>query len=190
MRSESEVLIDCVQRLNGCGIAYMLTGSMASNSWGLARYTHDIDIVVHYTAADVPTLLAAFANGYFIQESSIRSGLRPPYQFNAIDEQSPLKIDFWVLRNEPFEQEMFRRRVQLDLEGNPTWTATAEDILLHKLYWNKLSPSERQLLDAAGIFAVQEGSLDLPYMRQWAGVLDVSDTLERILCGDIRPKST
>jgi len=190
MRTESEVLVDCLHRLNASGIKYMLTGSMASNAWGMPRYTHDIDIVVQLTAADVPSIMAAFSQGFFILEISVRNALRPPHQFNAIDEQSPLKIDFWVLTGEPFAQEMFRRRVQLELEGLPAWVATAEDVLLHKLYWNKLTPSERQLGDAAGIFAVQRDALDLAYLRRWGKELDVLDTLERIVSGEIGPKTT
>ena len=62
--------------------------------------------------------------------------------------------------------------------------------MLHKLYWNKLSPSERQLGDAAGVFAVQAGNLDLDYLRRWANDLAVTDTLEKTLNGEIRPKTT
>ena len=46
MRSEKELLIDCLQRLNRTGLAYMLTGSMASNYWGIPRTTHDLDFVL------------------------------------------------------------------------------------------------------------------------------------------------
>jgi len=31
--TEQELLLDCVRRLNQTGVAYMLTGSMASNAW-------------------------------------------------------------------------------------------------------------------------------------------------------------
>lgn len=190
MRSEREVLINCVQRLNASQIPYMLTDSMASNAWGMARSTHDIDIVMHFSPTDVATVVQAFTPGFFIQEMSVRNALRPPYQFKAINEQSPLKVDIWVLRPEPFEREMFRRRVVIDYDSVPISIATAEDVLLHKLYWNKLSPSERQLGDAAGIFAVQSDQLDMKYLRHWANELGVSEVLEQILNGTIRPKST
>jgi hypothetical protein len=190
MRTERDVLVDCLHRLNASGIEYMLTGSMASNAWGMSRLTHDIDIVVQFTEADVDTIVRAFSDGYFIQEISVRSALRPPYQFNAIDQHSTLKIDFWLRTNEPFAKEMFGRRFTVEFEGTPAWVATAEDVFLHKLYWNKLSPSERQVGDAVGIVAVQQDALDVPYMRHWAKELGVEDMLERILSGKIRPKTT
>lgn len=138
----------------------------------------------------MPFVLQAFTPGFFIQEISVRSAFKPPYQFNAIDELSPLKVDFWMLCSDPFEEEMFRRRLEVVLEGEPAWVATPEDVLLHKLYWNKLSPSERRLGDAAGIFAVQYGNLDASYLKHWASHLGVLETLEDILNGKVRPKTT
>ncbi|MGI8967280.1 MAG: hypothetical protein ACR2H1_14505, partial [Limisphaerales bacterium] len=70
------------------------------------------------------------------------------------------------------------------------WIASAEDVILHKLYWNKITPSERQLKDAAGIMAVQNESLDMVYLRRWGNEIDISETLEEILIGKIRPKTT
>lgn len=37
--------LDCIQRVNLSGLAYMITGSTASNRWGIPRTTHDVDIV-------------------------------------------------------------------------------------------------------------------------------------------------
>jgi hypothetical protein len=34
MRTERELLIDCLERLNHLGVPYRLVGSMASNYWG------------------------------------------------------------------------------------------------------------------------------------------------------------
>jgi hypothetical protein len=35
--TEQELLIDCLRRLNQAEITYMVTGSMASNYWGIPR---------------------------------------------------------------------------------------------------------------------------------------------------------
>lgn len=85
---------------------------------------------------------------------------------------------------------MFRRRLSIELFGTQTWVATAEDVLLRKLYWNKLTPSERQLLDAAGVFAVQAEDLELHYLKLWAPKLGVSVELDDLISGRLRPKST
>lgn len=190
MRSEQEFLVDVLRRLNQAGIEYMLTGSMASNIWGTPRTTHDLDFVVLLQPDQVDQFTAAFEDGFFIQRESVRGVFQPPYQFNVLDGQSALKTDFWLLRQSEFEREMFRRRLSLELFGVQAWVATPEDVLLHKLYWNRLTPSERQLLDAAGVFAVQADDLDLDYLKLWAAKLDVSAELGDLISGKLQPKNT
>jgi hypothetical protein len=160
--------LDAIRRLNAIELNYMITGSTASNVWGIPRTTHDVDIVVQLAPADVPKVLAAFSKGFFIQEISVRGIFQPPHQFNAIDGDSGFKIDVWLLRTAAFERGAFQRRKRESIFGEIAWVSTAEDVLLHKLYWNKLSPSDRQLGDAAGVVAVQAGNLDLEYLRRWA----------------------
>jgi hypothetical protein len=101
-----------------------------------------------------------------------------------------LQVDFWLLKPAPFERELFSRRKQVTLFGEPAWIGTAEDVLLHKLYWNQITPSDRQLSDAAGIAAVQKGKLDEDYLRRWAAELNVAQKLEEVLSGKIKPKQT
>ncbi len=188
--TERDLLVDCLRRLNAAQITYMLTGSMASNYWGIPRTTHDLDFVIQLPADSSPKLVAAFRPDLYLDESALRDAYRPPYQFNALDTRSALKVDFWLLRPEPFEREMFRRRVPVTLFTQPAQIATAEDVILHKLYWNTITPSDRQISDAAGVVAVQRGSLDLMYLRHWANELKVTGTLEDLLSGRIAPKRT
>lgn len=189
--NERQLLIDCLGRLNRIAQPYMLTGSMASNYWGVPRMTHDLDIVVQLAPADVPAVVSAFEADYVVQESMVRSALqRPPRQFNVIDARTGLKIDFWLLTDDPFERSMFARRLKRKLFGVRAWIATPEDVILHKLYWDRLTPSERQLGDAAGIVATREKSLDVDYLREHAKELAVSETLEKLLAKEIRPKTT
>lgn len=111
--SEQELLLDCVRRLNRTGVAYMLTGPMASNAWGIPRTTHDLDFVLQLPPSQIPSLVAAFASpDYFLDEAAIRAAYQPPNQFNLIHVPSALKVDFWLLRPVPFEREMFSRRVK------------------------------------------------------------------------------
>ena len=58
--------------------------------------------------------------------------------------------------------------------------ATPEDIVLHKLRWYLISPSDRQLTDAAGILAVSGEMLDHDYLDQWANEIAVVDLLAKV----------
>jgi hypothetical protein len=188
--NEQDLLVDCLRRLNRTGVTYFLTGSMASNYWGIPRTTHDLDFVVQLPVAAVPLILRAFSDDFYLEEIAVRGVFQPPHQFNAIDTRSALKVDFWLSLPEPFPREMLRRRVQVTLFREPAWIATAEDVILHKLIWNRISPSPRQLGDAAGVVAVQADALDKTYLREWAQRENVCDELERLLSGEIKPKDT
>ena len=163
---------------------------MASNYWGIPRTTHDLDFVVQLSIESISKLLDQFRDDFYLDEQAARAAMAPPYRFNAIDKRSAFKIDFWMLRSEPFEMSMFQRRLSVNLLGEAAWIATAENVILHKLYWDSLAPSERQIGDVAGVVAVQSGALDRTYLRKWAGELGVSDKVDKLLSGDIRPKNT
>jgi hypothetical protein len=188
--TEQELLVDCLRRLNRLGVRYYLTGSMASNYWGIPRTTHDLDFVIQLPPSAVPAVVAAFAPDFYLDEAAIRAAYQPPHQFNAIDTRSAMKVDFWLPKPEAFEREMLQRRVQLPLFSEQAWIATAEGVLLHKLIGNRISPSERQLSDAAGIIAVQGNALDRTYPESWAKELGLETNLDRLFSGEIRPKET
>jgi hypothetical protein len=189
--TEQELLLDCVRRLNTSGIVYMLTGSMASNAWGIPRTTHDLDFVIQLPPRQIPALVGAFAStDYYIDEASVHAAYKPPHQFNVIHVPSALKADFWLLRPVPFERTMFGRRIKDVWFGETIWLATAEDIILHKLYWNGITPSDRQLGDVAGVIHVQHGKLDEAYLRHWAAELGLTAGLEAALSGALKPKQT
>jgi hypothetical protein len=189
--TEQELLLDCVRRLNAGKVSYMLTGSMASNAWGVPRTTHDLDFVIQLPPSQIPTFVSTFSNpDYFLDEASVRAAYQPPYQFNVIHIPSALKADFWLLGPVPFEREMFKRRLQDKWFGETLWLATAEDLILHKLYWHGITPSDRQLGDVAGVVQVQRGKLDESYLRHWGAELGVLAELEAALSGAVRPKQT
>jgi hypothetical protein len=188
--NEQELLADCLRRLNRSGVTYYLTGSMASNYWGIPRTTHDLDFVIQLPVSAVSRIMQEFSGDFYIEEAAVRAAYQPPYQFNAIDTRSALKVDFWLPKPEPFDREMLRRRVQVELFGEPAWISTAEDVILHKLVWNRISPSDRQLGDAAGVVAVQAEALDKNYLRHWGQELKLTGEMERLLSGEIKPKQT
>lgn len=115
--SEQELLQDCLGRLSDSGIEYMLVGSMAGNYWGIPRSTHDIDFVIEYEEVNVDEIVKLFDGDFFIQKSSVQSALKPPYQFNALDNRSALKVDFFRLAGDAYELERFKRRRQVKILG-------------------------------------------------------------------------
>lgn len=181
---QQEFLKDVVTRLEILGVIYAITGSVASNYWGIPRTTHDVDIVVVLTRTDVKRLITAFSPRYYVSELAIRDAIHRNSMFNIIDFTTCIKADFWVTRDDPFNQSMLRRRHRLEIvPGQEAFVGSPEDVLLHKLVWNQITPSERQLADASGIAAVQAGQLDLDYLHTWAVRQTTATELEAVLQG-------
>ena len=78
--NERELLVDCLRRLNRTGVTYYLTGSMASNYWGIPRSTHDLDFVVQLPVAAVPRIVHEFSGDFYIEEDAVRAVHQPPHQ--------------------------------------------------------------------------------------------------------------
>ena len=75
-------------------------------------------------------------------------------------------------------------------EGFWAVMASPEDVLLHKVYWNHLMPSERQIRDAQGIVAVQVSRLDVQYIEKWAREMGIEEEIKALLAGGNLPNLT
>lgn len=166
--SVPKILMAITSALDRAGIAYMLTGSFASAYYGFPRSTQDIDLVILATLAQLRDFIASLpaAEYYADLEAAIEANRRQS-MFNVIDQVSGWKIDLIMRKSRPFSQEEFGRRRQVSLQGILLSVASAEDVLIAKLEWAKLSQSRRQIEDAAGILKSMHNSLDRPYLKKW-----------------------
>lgn len=182
MTTEEEVLGRVVHMLEGLVIPYMVTGSIAASYHGRPRATHDADVVIDPTPAQLDALLSELAaSGFYADTDGAREALRHRRQFNVIEMGRATKVDLIVRRARPYSVEEFSRRLRLDLSfARAVSTVTAEDSILSKLEWARMSgDSERQLRDAAGV-AELNPTLDRDYVHRWAEHLGVADLWERI----------
>ena len=77
MNSELEVLLDVVARLDGAGIGYMLTGSVAMSVYAEPRMTRDIDVVVELDSVAAGTVVRLFSPDYYVDDKA-RCRRSPP----------------------------------------------------------------------------------------------------------------
>ena len=180
--SQQELLGRIIDTLSAIGVPYMVTGSVASSLHGEPRSTHDIDLVVSFPPGTVPKLLEAFPPpSFYLSEAAIRDAMRSNSMFNLLSLDDGEKIDFWLLKDEPFDQSRFARRRLETANGVSMHVATPEDTILAKLRWSRLcGGSEKQMNDSLRVFEVQSAVMDLDYLRHWASVLGVADLLDQI----------
>jgi hypothetical protein len=171
-----------VNTLDEAGISYMITGALASSLQGAPRTTHDIDVVVIMGDEDVEMLAEGFqAPDYYLDMGSIIEAVRRKSTFNLVESNTGLKVDFWLLTDEPFDKSRFSRRYVEELEGLGVYFSAPEDTILMKLKWaSMMGGSEKQFTDALRVYELQYEVLDKEYLRDWAGRLGIDDLLKRI----------
>lgn len=167
--SQQELLKKVARALEDAQIEYMITGSIASSLYGEPRSTHDIDLVVAIKKTDSKKLLKIFHSPrFYLDEEAIISAIENNDMFNLIDTKEGDKVDFWILRDDPFDQSRFSRRQKEKITDFHMQVATPEDMILIKLKWAKLSGgSEKQFTDSLRIFEVQADKLDIGYIESW-----------------------
>ena len=162
--------------LEAAGIPYFVTGSFASSAHGIPRSTNDIDIVIAPTPEQLKTLLSQFPESEFAtSDEAAFEAFHHRSLFNIIDFATLWKVDFIFRQPTPFDASRFSRRQIVDIAGVRLQTASAEDILITKLWWAKLGESERQINDAAGVIQVQGSNLDIKYVEKWVAALELDE---------------
>ena len=163
-------------------IPYMITGSIASSLQGSPRATHDIDIVITIESNQVDRLLRFFPKSeYYSNIESIHQAIRKQDMFNIIHSREGLKIDFWLLTDDLFDQSRFSRRYQDTYSGIQLHISRPEDTILAKLRWARLSGgSEKHFMDAIRVYEVQFNNLDIPYMEKWVKQFEIGTLWDRL----------
>lgn len=161
----------------------MITGSIVSSLQGEPRLTHDLDVVVAIQHDQIPHVLDAFPSPrFYVDEQAIEEAIRTSGMFNAIDSFEGERIDFWLLRDEPFDRSRFGRRYQAPLFGTDVKVSSPEDAILAKLWWARLhGDSEKYYQDALRVFEVQGPFLDRVYLSEWAERFEVGHPFRRIM---------
>jgi hypothetical protein len=180
--SQQELLKRVVKTLEESNVDYMLTGSLVSSLQGDPRSTHDIDLVVTLTSANVPSLLQAFPlPRFYLDQVSIAQAISHRQMFNLLDADTGDKVDFWLLTNDEFDQSRFARRQLVNLGDFAVNVSQPEDTILQKLKWaHDSGGSERQMQDARSVYEIQFRSLDHLYLERWAQKLRVAELLAAI----------
>ena len=130
-------------------------------------------------------LVEALQGEYYANLTSILGAIEHQSSFNLIHLCTMVKVDVYVSWRSDFARSQFARRIRANLsaEGPPleVYLASAEDTVLAKLDWYRQGGcvSDRQWRDVLGVLKVQSQSVDLPYLRDWAARLGLTDDLHR-----------
>jgi len=180
----NHLLIKIAELLEQLKIPYFITGGMAVTVWGRPRFTADIDIIIQMQPKDAETLektLSIISEASYVSMEAIKRALNNYGEFNFIDGESGMKVDFWILKNTPFAVSQLKRRKMRSILGKKIYFSSPEDLILSKLIWHKESPTGRQLDDVESILRVSKKRLDFKYLQSWAKKLDLESILNEVI---------
>jgi hypothetical protein len=179
--NQEEFLAQIVQALEASAIPYMVAGSHGSSYHGQPRATIDVDLVIDPSSEQLASFVALLGDRFYLNSDAARAALQNRSMFNVIASSEGWKADLIIRKDRPFSIEEFRRRQPAMMSGLSVPIASPEDVILTKLEWNKLTPSEQQVRDALSVAVVQGSKLDRAYLRHWGAALGVTGQLEEIL---------
>ena len=171
MQNELDIVRDVSQRLDGADIGYMLTGSMAMNYYAQPRMTRDIDVVVALRPVDAERMVKLFSPDYYVSREAVDSSIKRQSMFNLIHNESVIKVDCIVRKQNEYRLNEFNRRQRIKIQDFETWIVSKEDLILSKLFWAKDSHSELQLRDVKNLVST---GCDRTYIEHWTAELGLS----------------
>jgi len=144
-------------------VRFMLIGGQALLLHGAPRLTDDIDL----TLGLGPDRLAV------IEDAARELGLTPlapdparfvqdTFVYPARDPATGFRIDF-IFSTTPYEQQAIARAVLVPVTGEDVPFATAEDLIIHKLFAGR----PRDWDDAVSVVRRKGGGLDWDYIEHW-----------------------
>lgn len=186
-----EALAPVVRTLRDLGIPHFVGGSIASSFHGATRSTMDVDLVCELTEDKVTAFASCFARDFYISEPAVRDAVLRKSCFNLIHLPTSFKVDVFVSRRRPFDNESMRRATTERLGESKTVDvpiASAEDSIIAKLEWYRLTDetSERQWDDVSRLLRILGQTADVSYLKRAAASVGVSDLLDRLLSQQLR----
>jgi hypothetical protein len=176
----NEAAIAVIEALEACGIPYMLVGSYASNSYGIPRSTQDADFVIELGEASIGELARRIAPSILIDPQMSFETVTMTRRYVADVVGTPFKIEFFLLNDDPHNQERFQRRHQVSVLDRLVWLLTVEDVIVTKLHWGLLGNRSKDRDDARDVIAVQGDRIDWDYVHRWCEQHGTRALLEEI----------
>ncbi|HEV3115799.1 MAG TPA: hypothetical protein VGY58_02020 [Gemmataceae bacterium] len=166
--------------LEALAIPYMITGSFASNVYGVPRATGDADFVVQLVDVSVRAIADALGDAF---------RLDPQMSFEAVTMTTrhvlqvagtPFKIELFHLSDDAHDRERFQRRRRTSLSSRQPWLISPEDSIITKLRWVSREKRSKDWDDIRDVVAVQGERIDWGYVYSWCDRHGTRSVLDEI----------
>ncbi|MDX2248992.1 MAG: nucleotidyltransferase [Bacteroidia bacterium] len=160
----SKALKKIVEALDSEKIDYMIVGGFAVSYHNRARTTNDIDLILQIHSHHVGKILKYFPE-WLAFEESFKSDVKTGMLFNITDFDTGIRYDFMTFQDTDYNWSAFERRKKVNFWGISCYLSSPEDLIISKLRWHNISPSDKQMDDLH--FLLLDQTLDMEYVRLW-----------------------
>lgn len=163
---------DLIAHLEKQKINYIISGSIALNSYLVPRFTRDVDIVINLKRGDVEVFFQHFRQKFYLNEKEAVNQIDNYGFFNALSFSTGYKYDFIVQKNNAFEKIKFERKKRMQIFEITAWVISIEDLILSKVNWMQQTKSDIQKNDVLGL--LEENEVDMAYIKDWVTELKLN----------------
>lgn len=158
------LLARLARTLRAHDVPFMLIGGQAVLLHGEPRLTLDVDVTLGVSPEALDRVLAACeAMAVDPLPVSVEDFVRETFVLPVADPATNIRIDL-IFSTTPFEAAAIDRAIEVEIAGVRVPFATAEDLIIHKLFAGR----PRDLEDVDGIVSRKGHELDWDYLAIWA----------------------
>ncbi len=161
-----------IQPLNELKIQYAVTGSVAAMAYGKPRFTHDIDIVILLSMADIKRFLKVFPPDEFYvppqEELQAAIRLQTGGHFNLIHQETAFKADIYLVGRDPLLSWAVKNVRIISLGPDLKLPlAPPEYVILKKLEYFRDGQSLKHLDDVRAMLEVSVNEIDFDVLQNF-----------------------
>ena len=153
------------RELSARELVFMLIGGQAVLLHGAPRLTEDIDVTLGVGPERLASVREACdALGLYPLPTDVESFVRDTFVLPVREASTGVRVDL-IFSTTLYERQAIAHAQYVAIDGVPVPFATAEDLLIHKLF----AARPRDLEDAIGVARRNRDTIDWHYVAQWAG---------------------
>jgi hypothetical protein len=165
-----------IAALSRSNVPHVVVGSFARNFHSFPRSTKDADIVLAVDAPGLARFEAELGGDFSLDPQRTFETNTGTFRHTLVHKATEFQTELFLLSQDPFDQERFRRRQAFQFGGISSFVLTAEDVIITKLRWSRPKDVE----DIRDVVAVKGRALDWNYIHHWTDIHGTRGKLDEI----------
>ena len=172
-----QLLVALARALDARGVGYMLIGGQAVLLHGQPRLTEDLDVTLALDPSGLSIVRLVCADvGLTPLPENVDDFVNETFVLPVRHVATTLRVDF-IFSSTEYERSAIACAERVDLDGARIAFATAEDLIIHKLF----AARPRDIEDVRGVLRRKGAGMDWAYLRHWASAFAEIPGRERMV---------